>query len=179
MSNSTQGSKEPSRFENFAFFFKGYMSVAAIVAATLPIAFKQLGVIPGFEVHKQFLPTYTSLFCFLILAFCFYSRYRLAWWMFHHELNGRSVGFARPIKTVFRFIPFLLIGICFACIISYHNLLDQSVTKIKEDLKNPTYSIEEIKKNYENYQKSHQKYMESHKEYIESTTKDKKNMKIR
>ncbi len=136
MSGSTQGN---NRFENFANFFKGYMSVSAIVAATLPIAFKQLGVIPGFEVHKQFLPIYTSLFCFLILAFCFYLRYRLAWWMFHNELNGRSVGFARPIKTVFRFIPFLLIVICFACIIWYHNLLDQSIVTIQNELifKNP------------------------------------------
>lgn len=109
MSNPTKDSTKPNRFVTFAEFFKGYMNVSAIVVAALPIPLSAFNLIPGFEVHKAFLATYTSLFCFLILAFCFYLRYRLAWWMFHNELNGRSVGFARQIKTAFRFFPFVLI----------------------------------------------------------------------
>lgn len=181
--NPNSNPPEPKKFTNFAHFFKGYMNVSTIVVAALPIAFNELGLIPGFAANNKFLPIYTSLFCFLILAFSFFSRYRLAWWMFHNELNGRSIGFARPIKTVFRFIPFLLIGICFSSIIWYHNILDKSVETIKCELNNPPCNIEtpyhEYFKSYQQYviysaintgnnQKFYEEYMKSYAEYMKS-----------
>ncbi|MDJ0844470.1 DUF29 domain-containing protein [Crocosphaera sp.] len=176
LQGKTENNKTPNksqRFVNFAQFFKDYMSVSTIIVAALPIAFDRLGVIPGFDVHKQFLPTYTSLFCFLILAFSFFSRYRLAWWMFHNELNGRSIGLARQFKTILRFLPFFLIGICFTCIIWYHNVLDQSVQTIKCELQNPPCNVDknppqQISEDYKEYDISHEEYMKKHKEYMES-----------
>jgi hypothetical protein len=48
-----KSSPTPKQFINFAQFFKGYMNVSSIVVAALPIAFNQLGVIPGFETNNK------------------------------------------------------------------------------------------------------------------------------
>ncbi|MGB5769578.1 MAG: hypothetical protein WBM32_06865, partial [Crocosphaera sp.] len=133
-SNNSNGKDKNNRFGNFAQFFKGYMSVSTIIVAALPIPVAAFDFIPSFEDNRQFLATYTSFFCFLILAFSFYSRYRLAWWMFHNELNGRNIGFAKQIKTVIRIIPFLLIVISLLCIIGYHQILGESIKKINCEL---------------------------------------------
>ncbi|MEL4896067.1 DUF29 family protein [Crocosphaera sp. Alani8] len=186
MINSGDKDNKKNRFWNFAVLFKRFITVSTIVAAMLPLVFKQFEVIPIFEVHNQFLPIYTSLFCFLILAFCFYARHRLAWWMFHNELNGADVGLAKEIKTAFKFIPFFLIGICFACIIWYHNILYKSVATIRCDLTNPPCDVKrtefykdiekiykKIETNYSNQKTAHDKYLQAHKKYINSNPQDK------
>src|SRR5947208_3712302 len=73
---------EPRRVKAFARFFKNYMSVSTIVTAALPIPVTALGAIPTFKSQTAMFATYSSLFCFLLLAFIFYMRHGLARWMF-------------------------------------------------------------------------------------------------
>jgi hypothetical protein len=72
----------PQRVEAFANFFKRYMSVSTVVAAALPIPVTALHLIPTLPFQTQELSVYTPLFCFLTLAFIFYSRHVLARSMF-------------------------------------------------------------------------------------------------
>ena len=73
---------EPTRVKNFARFFKNYMSIWSVVIAALPIPITSFNLIPVFEYQKHILSTYTTLFCFLILGYIFYSRHRIAKFFF-------------------------------------------------------------------------------------------------
>ena len=68
----------PTRVKNFANFFKNYMSIWSVVVASLPIPVTAFNLIPTFNYQKNFLSTYTTLFCFLILGYIFYSRHKMA-----------------------------------------------------------------------------------------------------
>ena len=80
---------DPKRLKAFATFFKNYMSVWALVVAALPIPITKLNLIPVFSSLSGALSTFTTLFCFLILGFIFYSRHPLARWMFRDVLGVR------------------------------------------------------------------------------------------
>jgi hypothetical protein len=58
------------------------MSISTVVTAALPIPVAAFQLIPTYHFQTKLLSVYTSLFCFLTLAFIFYSRHALARWMF-------------------------------------------------------------------------------------------------
>jgi hypothetical protein len=124
--------KGPTRLEGFAKFFKRYMNVSSIVAAALPIPVTALGAIPTYKFQTTILSTYTSLFCFLILGFIFYSRHQLAKAMFPEHFQKR-----RPSRVVnsmllvqrslVRLLPLILIIGSIFCAFQYQQLLVSSV----------------------------------------------------
>jgi hypothetical protein len=116
---------DPQRVRAFASFFKNYMSVSAIVAAALPIPVTSLHLIPTYSAHTSLLSTYTSLFCFLLLGFIFYSRHSLARWMFpdfFDRANQLKLG-----NSIVSFLPGALIVASLASLFSYHYLLGESI----------------------------------------------------
>lgn len=114
--------KEATRIRAFANFFKNYMSVSTIVTAALPIPATLLEFIPRFEAQKGMLATYSTLFCFLLLAYIFYSRHSLA-----TVFYGRATNMTRTLGATF---PFLLILASLAFLIWYHTLLTSSLIDI-------------------------------------------------
>jgi hypothetical protein len=81
---------DPVRVRAFAAFFKRYMSVSSLVTAALPIPVTFLKLIPTYGFQTGVLSVYTSLFCFLTLAFIFYSRHGLARRMFAYYFEQRE-----------------------------------------------------------------------------------------
>ena len=113
---------EKTRLAVFANFFKGYMSVSTIVAASIPIPVASWKLIPIYAQQRGFLTVYASLFCFLLLAFVFSIRHRLAGPMF---TKGR-------MGAVIAALPFVFILLTLACIVVYHALIQQSVGELRE-----------------------------------------------
>jgi len=119
--------QEPLRIEGFAQFFKRYISVSSVVTASLPIPIAAAKLIPVYDVQQKFLGTYTSLFCFLLLAFVFYSRHNIARWMFGRQLNLS----ASRLGGFFSILPLLLI-IGSACLaFAYHSQLEASIFEVQ------------------------------------------------
>ena len=132
------GPIEPVRVKTFVHFFKNYMSISAVVAAALPIPVTSFKLIPTFPAQTSLLSSYTSLFCFLLLAFIFYSRHSLGRTMFpeEHDISARIrallVGLA----------PAVLIIMSLGCVFNYHRILSTSALKL--GLYNSTSSMPEI-----------------------------------
>src|SRR4051794_34673614 len=112
----------PTRLALFANFFKGYMSVATIVAAAIPIPITSWKLIPIYSQQRGFLTVYSSLFCFLLLAFVFSIRHRLAGPMF---VRGWVSGLIAALPAVF-------IALTLGCIVIYHGLMQQSIKEVHE-----------------------------------------------
>ena len=110
-----------TRLAVFANFFKGYMSVSTVVAAAIPIPVASWKLIPIYAQQRGFLTVYASLFCFLLLAFVFSIRHRLARPMF---FRGRMGG-------VVAALPAACIGLTLACIVTYHALIQQSIAELR------------------------------------------------
>jgi hypothetical protein len=115
------GPGKSMRIAVFANFFKGYMSVSTIVAASIPIPIATWKLIPIYSQQRGFLTVYASLFCFLLLAFVFSIRHRLAVPMFS---KGKMDSFIAAL-------PFLFIVLTLACIMSYHAVLQQSIEQLR------------------------------------------------
>lgn len=113
---------KPTRLAGFASFFKGYMSVSTIVAAAIPIPVASWKLIPIYSQQRGFLTVYASLFCFLLLAFMFSIRHRLARPMFFHG----------PLSGVVAALPALFIVLTLVCIVTYHGLIQASINQIRE-----------------------------------------------
>ncbi len=113
---------KPTRLAGFANFFKGYMSVSSIVAAAIPIPVASWKLIPIYSQQRGFLTVYASLLCFLLLAFVFSIRHRLAGPMFFH---GRRGGLVAALPAVF-------IVLTLVCIATYHALLQASIGQLRE-----------------------------------------------
>ena len=111
----------PTRLALFANFFKGYMSVSTIVAAAIPIPITSWKLIPIYSQQRGFLTVYSSLFCFLLLAFVFSIRHRLARPMF---FRGRMGGVIAALPAVF-------IVLTLGCIVTYHALIQQSIEQLR------------------------------------------------
>src|SRR4051794_20721086 len=109
--------QKPMRLAVFANFFKGYMSVSTIVAAATPIPVASLKLIPAFAQQRGFLTVYASLFCFLLLAFVFSIRHRLA----------RPMFFRGRMGAVVAAVPALFILLTLGSIVAYHAVLQQSI----------------------------------------------------
>src|SRR3954451_3171258 len=90
---------DPQRFRAFATFFKGYMNVATLVVAALPVPATQLQLIPTVPFLTGMLSLFTSLFCFLTLSFIFYSRYGFANAALRHHrpTRGRIIAIYVPL----------------------------------------------------------------------------------
>lgn len=122
---------EPMRVRAFAHFFKRYMSLSALVVAALPIPVTAFELIPTFAVHKKILSVYVSLFCFLILAFIFFSRHRLARLMFSEYCLRQSIKSTRKIIIsklkifIINALPILMIITSLACLLGYHYILER------------------------------------------------------
>lgn len=67
----------PRRIRQFAAFFKNYMGVSTFIVAALPIPVAQAKMIPMHPPDRNSTSVITSLMCFLLLAFIFYSRHRI------------------------------------------------------------------------------------------------------
>ena len=109
----------PERVRRFANYFKNYMGLSTIITAALPIPVTLLHVMPVFAAHERMLAVYTSLFCFLAVAYVFYIRHSLA----------RSMFRARRTYVAFPLLPIVL---AVACLILYHVNLDDSVTVARQ-----------------------------------------------
>jgi hypothetical protein len=113
---------KPTRLAVFANFFKGYMSAATIVAAAIPIPVTTWKLIPIFAEQRGFLTVYTSLFCFLLMAFVFSIRHRLAGPMF----------FGSRMSAVLAILPAVFITLTLVCIVTYHAQMRQSIAELDE-----------------------------------------------
>lgn len=111
-----------TRLAGFANFFKSYMSVTTIVAAAIPIPVATWKLIPIYAQQRGFLTVYASLFCFLLLAFVFSIRHRLARPMFFHGSLGGLVAA----------LPALFIVATLACVVIYHALIQASIGQLRE-----------------------------------------------
>lgn len=120
------------RIGKFANFFKSYMNVSTLVAASIPIPITSWKLIPIFSQQKTFLTIYTSLFCFLVLAFVFSVRHRLCVSMFSPTKQGAMIAY----------LPFLFIIITLLCILGYHATLQRSLQQLRDlGVENPTKSL--------------------------------------
>jgi hypothetical protein len=115
-------SGQTTRLAGFANFFKGYMSVSTIVAASIPIPVASWKLIPIYSQQRGFLTVYASLFCFLLLAFVFSIRHRLAGPMF---TKG-------PAGALIAALPFVFILLTLGCIIAYHAVLLRSIGELRD-----------------------------------------------
>lgn len=115
------GPGKTMRIAVFANFFKGYMSVSTIVAASIPIPIATWKLIPIYSQQRGYLTVYASLFCFLLLAFVFSIRHRLAVPMFS---KGKMSSFIAAL-------PFVFIVLTLACIMTYHAVLQQSIEQLR------------------------------------------------
>ncbi len=113
---------EKLRIAAFANFFKSYMSVASIVAASVPIPVAALKLIPTYSQQRGYLSVYASLFCFLLVAFLFSIRHALAVRMF-----GRKRG-----SWLLSALPGVFIVLTMASIVGYHATLDRSLQQWRE-----------------------------------------------
>lgn len=111
----------PTRVRAFAQFFKSYMSVATIAAASIPIPVATWKLIPLYAQQRGFLTVYTSLFCFLLLAFVFSIRHRLAPLMFSAGAKSALLA-ALPMGFIFSTL---------ACILEYHYLVRISIQRLR------------------------------------------------
>jgi hypothetical protein len=111
---------DPKRITRFAHFFKNYVSTSSVVAAALPIPATSFKLIPTLPSQTSLLSVYTSLFCFLLLAYIFYQRRLLAKLMFCDHLGeGPS-----KRSTFVALLPAILAAFSFASVILYHSLFE-------------------------------------------------------
>jgi len=121
--------QDPKRLKAFATFFKNYMSVWALIIAALPVPLSALKLIPVYSDQRGILSTFTTLFCFLLLGFIFYSRHSIARWMFRNVL-GAGWGLTRTMSL----LPLILI--CFSLVSAglYYFFLTNSLRQIRVEL---------------------------------------------
>jgi hypothetical protein len=113
----THTTNRPTRIVVFADFFKGYMSISTIVAAAIPIPVGSLKLIPAYSCQRGYLTVYSSLLCFLVLAFLFSIRHRLCTVMFG---DRKGSGWLSAV-------PLLCILLTIGCIAGYHDVLQRSL----------------------------------------------------
>jgi hypothetical protein len=115
----------PRRLKAFGAYFKGYVGLALTTAA-LPIPVGKFALIPTYQFQTKLLAMLASVFCFLILAFVFYLRHRLALLMFPRHFDRHST-FARFNRAFVRFLPLALIIASVFCIFQYWKIVNFSI----------------------------------------------------
>jgi hypothetical protein len=121
---------DPQRIKAFARFFKNCMSTWSIVAAALPIPAASFRLVPSYKAQTSLLSTYTSLFCFLLLAFIFYSRHQLARWLFPKFFPSGPTKVQRRVVAI---LPAVFIVASLVCVFCYHAYLNGSVVHALND----------------------------------------------
>lgn len=96
--------------------------MATVATASIPIPVATWKLIPIYAPQRGFLAVYASLFCFLLLAFVFSIRHRLAQPMF---FRGRMGGVVAALPAVF-------IVLTLVCIVAYHAVLNQSIAELRD-----------------------------------------------
>jgi len=117
--------REPmQRMQNFAKFFRGYMGAAPVIAAAMPIPIAAGGVIPVYPEMARSLTAYSSMFCFLGVAFIFYRRHRLGAYLVPERWtsNTRVVG-----NLLMGWAPLALMFAAMYCILTYHQTLARTL----------------------------------------------------
>ena len=112
---------EAQAVQKFGRFFTGYMGTASLVTAALPIPVRSLHLIPAFASQEKFMNTYTSMSCFLVFAYCFYSRHTLTRWMFARRGEHFAVRFWVSM------LPLLFICCSIGSAIAYHHELGKAL----------------------------------------------------
>jgi hypothetical protein len=112
------------RIRRFLIFFKGYMSLSALVVAALPVPVTVLQLIPTYSAHRNLLSVYTSLFCFLLVAFVFYLRHSLAPLYFSKISDAEGHRRSRTMIIV----PFFFIVFSVTLLFAYQRVLEISAT---------------------------------------------------
>ena len=117
-------SDSDSRMAKFAGFFRGYMGSAPVIAAALPIPVTAGKVIPTYAETTAALTAYTSMLCFLIVAFVFYRRHRIGTYLLPSTWGKRSRIIGRFYLS---WLPMFCILLTLSSIASYHAILDTSL----------------------------------------------------
>lgn len=121
------------RIRAFAKFFKGYMGIAALVTAALPIPVTMWKLIPVFESLSGVLKVYTPLVCFLIFAFVFSSRHWIGRVIFQRSWTATKQDTDPGLgPAILAFLPLGLIVAAVASIVAYQAALDESVGTLLE-----------------------------------------------
>ena len=94
-------------------------------AAALPIPVAKFHFIPAYEVLRNILATYVSLFCFLIAGYVFYSRHSIARWMFQSLKAKAATG-----RRVMAILPLTLILLSIVCALWYQSALTDSLQAV-------------------------------------------------
>jgi len=111
------------------------MSVSALLTAALPIPITSFGLIPAFGQQKHFLAVYTSLYCFLLLAFIFFSRHSIAKLLFPNYFSAKANSlFSRSFSFTIAVLPAVFIVLSIFCVITYHSILDKNINQIRTDI---------------------------------------------
>jgi hypothetical protein len=113
---------EATRAKHFAAFFKTYMSISTVVVASLPIPVASLHLVKTYSAQTKLFSVYTSLFCFLILGFIFFSRHALGRVLFVNETGGKRFVSSLPLLLIFGSIVMMFL---------YQSLLSDSLTVAK------------------------------------------------
>jgi len=134
---------DPKRVRSFAIFFKNYMSISTLIVAALPVPVTSMGLIPTFAVQTKLLSVYTSLFCFLLLGYIFYSRHTLARRMFPQFVNRTgaqpATGDSHVLQRLFRraqisflnALPLLFIASSLVLAFQYNDVLKSEVNRVR------------------------------------------------
>lgn len=135
----------PKRIKAFASFFKRYMSVSALITAALPIPVTSFQLIPTYEVMTKSLSVYTSLFCFLILAFIFYRRHYLARLFFPFDIGNILIYKLRRKIAFVGMLPGIFIFLSILCVLLYHFFLE---TNLPQEIADNSLNLYELRKDY-------------------------------
>lgn len=120
----TKTTDQSGRMIRFASFFRRYMGSAPVIAAALPIPVTAGKVIPTYQEHTSFLTAYCSMLCFLVVAFVFYRRHRIATYLLPET-------WGKPSRIIGRFfvswLPLVFITLTVLSIVGYHSALYSSL----------------------------------------------------
>ncbi|HEX4007743.1 MAG TPA: hypothetical protein VHX60_16330 [Acidobacteriaceae bacterium] len=123
--STAEADQQKTRLQVFANVFKSYMGVMPMVTAALAPLLTALNVLPMYASERNALATMAGVLGFLLLAWLFYVRRTIA-----------LGSIRRYYRSVFNFIPLLLIAGSLGCYVEYSHTLDASVGQILRD--NPT-----------------------------------------
>jgi hypothetical protein len=120
---AAQQADQKTRLQVFANVFKSYMGVMPLVTAALAPLLTAMNVLPMYGPQRKALATIAGMLGFLLLAWLFYVRRTIA-------LGSITHGY----RTLFNFLPLVLILGSIAGYVAYASKLDASVAAIQQGL---------------------------------------------
>jgi hypothetical protein len=104
------------------------MSIWTLIVAALPIPVGAFKLIPTFEEQRKYLSVYTSLFCFLSLAFVFFWRHRIGYYMFGRVEGKTLVRLSRGLmRLVLEWLPLVFIILSVGAVFAYNNVFEYAI----------------------------------------------------